>query len=230
MTQAERILEARKAARNGAFYSDVIERTPLDLHMDRARLECGHEATVLAASAPPRGSRATRNKGPMVTADLAVHPAADLFPLLEGQELLDLAEDIRQRGLHHPILLHPDGSILDGRNRYRACKLVGVEPVFETWDGVGSLIGLVVSLNIQRRHLDKSQRSMLAAKTKPLFAEEARKRMLAATAAAAIVDAARKAGVRTPILDGVFSVLYKGKPAASAMRELLDRDPRPENS
>ena len=56
MTQAERILEARKAARNGAFYSDVIERTPLDLHMDRARLECGHEATVLAAQReePPK--------------------------------------------------------------------------------------------------------------------------------------------------------------------------------
>lgn len=45
-----------------------------------------------------------------------------------------------------------------------------------------------------------------------------------------IHDAARKAGVRTPILDGVYAVLYQGKPAATAMRELLDRDPRPENS
>lgn len=44
-----------------------------------------------------------------------------------------------------------------------------------------------------------------------------------------IHDAARKAGVRTPILDGVYSVLYEGKPASVAMRELLDRDPRPEN-
>jgi glycerol-3-phosphate dehydrogenase (NAD(P)+) len=44
-----------------------------------------------------------------------------------------------------------------------------------------------------------------------------------------IHDAARKAGVRTPILDGVYAVLYQGKPAAAAMRELLDRDPRPEN-
>jgi glycerol-3-phosphate dehydrogenase (NAD(P)+) len=44
-----------------------------------------------------------------------------------------------------------------------------------------------------------------------------------------IHDAARKAGVRTPILDGVYAVLYQGKPAATAMRELLDRDPRPEN-
>ena len=45
-----------------------------------------------------------------------------------------------------------------------------------------------------------------------------------------IHDAARKAGVRTPIIDAVYSILYQGKPAAVAMRELLDRDPRPEIS
>jgi glycerol-3-phosphate dehydrogenase (NAD(P)+) len=45
-----------------------------------------------------------------------------------------------------------------------------------------------------------------------------------------IHDAARKAGVRTPIIDAVYSILYQGKPAAVAMRELLSRDPRPECS
>jgi glycerol-3-phosphate dehydrogenase (NAD(P)+) len=45
-----------------------------------------------------------------------------------------------------------------------------------------------------------------------------------------IHEAARKAGVRTPIIDAVYSILYQGKPAAEAMRELLNRDPRPENS
>lgn len=44
-----------------------------------------------------------------------------------------------------------------------------------------------------------------------------------------IHEAARRAGVRTPIIDAVFSVLYQGKPAAAAMKELLTRDPRPEN-
>lgn len=43
-----------------------------------------------------------------------------------------------------------------------------------------------------------------------------------------IHEAARKAGVRTPILDSVYAVLYQDKPAAEAMRELLQRDPRPE--
>ena len=45
-----------------------------------------------------------------------------------------------------------------------------------------------------------------------------------------IHDAAHKAGIRAPILDAVYSVLYQDKPAAIAMRELLERDPRPENS
>ena len=44
-----------------------------------------------------------------------------------------------------------------------------------------------------------------------------------------IHDAARKAGVRTPIIDAVHSILYLGKPAARAMSDLLERDPRPEN-
>jgi glycerol-3-phosphate dehydrogenase (NAD(P)+) len=45
-----------------------------------------------------------------------------------------------------------------------------------------------------------------------------------------IHEASRKAGVRTPINDAVYSILYQGKPAAEAMRGLLDRDPRPEKS
>jgi glycerol-3-phosphate dehydrogenase (NAD(P)+) len=45
-----------------------------------------------------------------------------------------------------------------------------------------------------------------------------------------IFDAARKAGVRTPIIDAVYSILYQGKPAPRAMHELLTRDPRPEHS
>ena len=45
-----------------------------------------------------------------------------------------------------------------------------------------------------------------------------------------IHEAAQKIGVRAPILDAVYSILYQDKPASIAMRELLSRDPRPENS
>ena len=39
---------------------------------------------------------------------------------------------------------------------------------------------------------------------------------------------ARSAGVRTPLMDEVYAVLYEGKSPQVALRELLGRDPRPE--
>ncbi len=39
---------------------------------------------------------------------------------------------------------------------------------------------------------------------------------------------ARKGGVRTPLLDEVYAVLYESKSPKAAVRELLGRDPRPE--
>ena len=45
---------------------------------------------------------------------------------------------------------------------------------------------------------------------------------------ASLHEAARLAGVRTPLLDEVHALLYEGKPARDALRALLSRDPRPE--
>jgi ParB-like chromosome segregation protein Spo0J len=50
------------------------------------------------------------------------HPACFAFPLLAEAELKDLAEDIKLRGLLHPIVRY-QGQILDGRNRLAACAM-----------------------------------------------------------------------------------------------------------
>lgn len=107
---------------------------------------------------------------------MKAHPAAEIFPLLYGKELEELASDIKQNGLLTPIMLHPEGGILDGRNRMRACEKSGVDPRFTTWDGKGSATSIVISLNLHRRHLTASQKAMAAAKAKPMFEEEAKRR------------------------------------------------------
>jgi ParB-like chromosome segregation protein Spo0J len=94
--------------------------------------------------------------------DLTFHPVADVFPLMDEPALADLAEDIKRNGLALPILLHSDGSILDGRNRYLACERAGVAPQFVTWDGSGSPLARVVSLNKTRRHLTQAQLALVA--------------------------------------------------------------------
>jgi hypothetical protein len=104
------------------------------------------------------------------------HPVTEIFPLMPAEEFEELVEDIRKNGLREEIWLHPDGRIIDGRNRYAACDLANVEPRFKNWDGNGSLIGLVLSLNLRRRHLDESQRAIIAARAVKLFEEEARQR------------------------------------------------------
>ncbi|MEI9804146.1 MAG: ParB N-terminal domain-containing protein [Pseudolabrys sp.] len=93
---------------------------------------------------------------------LPFHPLADLFPLIEGKDFDDLVASIKAGGQHNPIVML-NGEILDGRNRYRACLAAGVAPRFEDF-GAGDPVRFVMDHNIHRRHLNESQRGMIAAK------------------------------------------------------------------
>lgn len=90
------------------------------------------------------------------------HEFASVFPMLTGEALDALVEDVREHGVREPIVLL-DGAILDGRNRYEAARQCGVAyPVVE-YTGTDPL-AFVVSLNLKRRHLSESQRAAAAAK------------------------------------------------------------------
>lgn len=76
---------------------------------------------------------------------------------MKWNELNDLGKDISENGLKHKIELFK-GKVLDGRNRYIACKLYGVTPEFIRLPDNINPLSHIVSMNIRRRHLTKAQR------------------------------------------------------------------------
>ena len=123
-------------------------------------------------------SISTGPTAPPPDAEYGTHPAATMFPLMHGVPLGELAADIAENGLIEPIVVYR-GQILDGRNRLRACEMSEVEPRFTEWDGVGSPLAFVLARNLHRRHLNESQRAMIAARARELFEEEAAARKAA---------------------------------------------------
>ena len=94
--------------------------------------------------------------------ELEFHPIANIFPMMEDKELDRLKADILTRGLQEQIVIY-EGKVLDGRNRYKACKELNLTPATKPYEG-DDRVGLVVSANLHRRHLSESQRAMVAAK------------------------------------------------------------------
>jgi ParB/RepB/Spo0J family partition protein len=98
---------------------------------------------------------------------LPVHPAADVFPMLDDDELSELANDIAENGLQTPLVvgeLNGEMVLIDGRNRRRACQLVNVEPTYQLFSG--DAVEFILSANIHRRHLTKGQRAMAVARVR----------------------------------------------------------------
>lgn len=104
---------------------------------------------------------------------LEFHPYADLFPLIEGADFDALVADVAANGLHQPIDLW-QGKILDGRNRYRAAQAAGLEIGPQNIrhfrrELYGDPLAYVISANLKRRHLDESQRALVAARIANLY-------------------------------------------------------------
>ena len=99
-----------------------------------------------------------------MTASFPLHPAAELFPVMDEVAFAALMADIAAHGQREPILIL-DGQVIDGRHRLRACEQLGLEPlVRQVSADDGDPFGLVVSLNLHRRHLSEGQRAIIAAR------------------------------------------------------------------
>lgn len=103
-----------------------------------------------------------------------VHPFADRFALVEGEEFDELVESIRKHGNRQPITVTHDRRVLiDGRNRFRACLKAGREPAVRTLPATiteTEILDFIVSANIERRHLDAGQRAFLALEYEAAYA------------------------------------------------------------
>ncbi|HWW46564.1 MAG TPA: MT-A70 family methyltransferase [Xanthobacteraceae bacterium] len=121
---------------------------------------------------------------------LAFHPLAEIFPLIAGDDFDALVEDVREHGIRDPIILL-EKQVIDGRNRFRALQQLietgevlgdgwghrrgqaltpsALEPPqlwFHAYNRSldGDPLAWVLSKNLKRRHLNESQRAMVAAK------------------------------------------------------------------
>jgi ParB-like chromosome segregation protein Spo0J len=102
------------------------------------------------------------------------HPIADVWPMMEEAKIAELADDIRKNGQLVPVWLY-EGKILDGRNRWAACKIAGVEPKTKEYTG-DEPTAFAVSLNDRRRHMNKGSLAAVAAELEPHFAADAKQR------------------------------------------------------
>ncbi|ODA67649.1 hypothetical protein A7A08_01684 [Methyloligella halotolerans] len=102
---------------------------------------------------------------PVELGALVAHRLADLFPMMSADEHAALVADMRENGFREgcEIILY-EGQILDGRNRYSCAREAGVTPLvtnfFASRDG--DPLRYVISRNLNRRHLNETQRAWVA--------------------------------------------------------------------
>lgn len=100
----------------------------------------------------------------------ATHRYADYVPVADDKDQFALRQSITEIGLLEPIVLF-EGAILDGRHRYKACQVVGVEPRFTEFEGdEEQALQFVLARNVARRQLTTIQKLNLREKLVPEIA------------------------------------------------------------
>lgn len=136
------------------------------------------------------------------------HEHANIFPLMGDDEIERLAASIKKSGLQTPIVMH-EGKILDGRNRYLACQKAGVAYEYLDFEGKDSLT-FVIDANLERRHLNESQRASAAGRVANL--PEGRPNNSANLQSISQAEAAKRFNVSTRSVASAVKVQTKAVP------------------
>lgn len=112
---------------------------------------------------------------------LKVNPEYEaLLPKLPRDEYEALKQSIKTEGQYYPIIVNPEGIILDGHHRYKACQELGIEPKIEVKSFPNKLLEkkFVIEVNLRRRHLNEFQIAELGYRLLPIERELAKQRQI----------------------------------------------------
>lgn len=107
-----------------------------------------------------------------------VHPLADAFPIMDGEPFRQLVDSIRKHGLLEPIVVKDGTTIIDGRNRFRACSVANVSPNFEEYRLDMPIHEYIWIKNVERRHMTEDQRAAVILRWEKYEADQSKVRML----------------------------------------------------
>ena len=104
-----------------------------------------------------------------------------LVPPLSSIEYTNLKQSIKKNnGNTIPIIVNKEGTILDGNNRFKACLELGLKPRIEIQEFSDPLLEkeFIISINLNRRHLNQFQISELGYKLEEIEKQKAKIRQL----------------------------------------------------
>jgi hypothetical protein len=117
--------------------------------------------------------------------DYVIHPAASVFPLLEGERFQSLIDSIAVHGVQNELVSYK-GEVLDGRNRLRAVMKLRdeghkIDLPFVEWDSKCGLSPTewVAAQNLDRRHLSDDAYTAAVAALNRILRKEAKERQAA---------------------------------------------------
>lgn len=96
------------------------------------------------------------------TADLHIHPRADVVPFPDPIVHEQMAADVERRGIVTPLDILADGTVLDGRTRLSIARVLGLGDVPVRVVETDDPFDFMVRAAFMRRDLKPSQRAALA--------------------------------------------------------------------